>query len=116
MCARRSTGGVNISWDALPCHRQNGADIAHYFLRYRTPRGGPGDIIFSCSKSNLHYESGANRYSYQMPLSAFLDGTNSYTFQVAANNSHGRGPLSASVVYRVSHAANSTIGNQSKLN
>ena len=107
VCARRSEGGVNISWDALPCHRQNGADITSYVIRHSSSRSISTDINLSSSKSNLlrFYRSGANRYDYQIPLSTFLDGVVTYTFQVSARNSHGLGPFSTSVKYTVSYTS-----------
>ena len=107
MCARRSVGGVNISWDALPCHSQNGADITSYVIRHRSGRSISTDINLSSSKSNLlrFHKSGANRYGYQIPLSTFLDGVVTYTFQVSAQNSHGLGPFSTSVSYAVSYTS-----------
>lgn len=110
MCARRSIGGVNITWDALPCYHQNGADITGYVIQHRSSRSALTDINLSSSKSNLHqvYTYGANRYSYQIPLDTFLDHVVTYTFKVAARNSRGLGPYSAAVTYTVSY---DSIGN-----
>ena len=86
-------GRVNISWDPLPCHLQNGADISGYIIQYtRSPNGVPSNIS-SSDKGLLCRQEPGGHYSCVEQISFFISGV-TYSFQVAAQNSYGVGSLS----------------------
>ena len=87
-------GRVNISWDPLPCHLQNGADISHgYIIQYtRLPNGVPINISSSDNKLLCRQEPGGP-YSCVEQTSFFISGA-TYSFQVAAQNMYGVGSFS----------------------
>ena len=89
-------GKLNISWDPLPCHLQNGADVTVYKIQYTQLPGGGSNIIFSTnSKVKCRQEPGGP-YSCLI-ASVFFIPRVTYSFQVAAQNSFGVGSLSNSV-------------------
>ena len=84
-------GKVNISWDRLPCHLQNGADITGYIIQYSPTSGGEAQNV-SSAQMICDQESGGP-YRCLIAGSLFIP-TQTYTFQVAAINSYGVGPFS----------------------
>ena len=89
-------GKINISWDPLPCHVQNGADIAGYIIQYaRLPNGEPSKIPSSDVRLLCCQEPGGP-YSCVAQISFLLFGA-TYSFQVAAQTSYGIGSFSDSV-------------------
>ena len=80
-------GRLMNSWDHLPCHLQNGANIAHYIIHYNTTSGREVETILS-TDSKLCWTSG-DRCVITTNLSNEI-----YTFQVAAHSSNGAGQLS----------------------
>ena len=91
------TSKQNISWDLLPCHLQNGADITGYIIQYSPTSGGEArNISSSDSRVDCGVESGGN-YRCLLASSLFTIGV-SYSFQVAAVNSYGTGPFSNQVI------------------
>ena len=87
-------GKLNISWDPLPCHLQNGADVTVYSIQYtELPDGGPNIID---SKAECCQEPGGP-YSCLAASSFFIPRV-TYSFQVAARNSFGVGSFSNSVI------------------
>ena len=95
-------GKVNISWDPLPCHLQNGADVTDtdYIIQYtRLPTGVPKNISVSNTGVDCLQESGGP-YSCVVAASLhFLSGV-TYSFQVAAQNIYGVGSFSNPVIAR----------------
>ena len=86
----------NISWDLLPCHLQNGADITGYIIQYSPTSGGVAQNISSSdSRVDCSVESGGP-YRCLLPYSLFATGV-PYSFQVAAVNRYGAGPFSGQV-------------------
>ena len=84
---------VNISWDPLPCHLQNGADISLYTIQYtRLTTGAPTNISSSDRRLECHRGSGGP-YSCVVNATLFMLGE-TYSFQVAAQNIHGVGSFS----------------------
>ena len=95
--ADRTQGKVNISWDPLPCHLQNGADITVYNIRYtQMPSGGPNIIVSTDSKVECRQEPGGP-YSCLAASSLFIIHM-TYSFQVAARNSFGTSLFSDPVI------------------
>ena len=95
--ADQTQGKVNISWDPLPSHLQNGADVTVYNIRYTRLPGGESNIIFSTnSKVECHKEP-SGPYSCLAASSFFIPHV-TYSFQVAAQNSFGVGSFSNSVI------------------
>ena len=93
----RTQGKVNISWDPLPCHLQNDADITVYNIRYtQLPAGEPNTIVSNHSKVECCQEPGGP-YSCLVASSFFIPHV-TYSFQVAAQNSFGVGSFSNSVI------------------
>ena len=99
---------LNISWDLLPCHLQNGADITDYVIQYNRTFGGEAQNIYSSSSDNgvTCAKVSGGRYGCLIPEALFISAS-SYTFQVAAINRYGDGPFSDPV--------NTEIGVQSIL-
>ena len=94
--ADQTQGKLNISWDPLPCHLQNGADVTVYNIQYtQLPDGGPNIIVSTDSKVECRQEPGGP-YSCLAASSFFIPRV-TYSFQVAAQNSFGVGSLSNSV-------------------
>ena len=95
----RTSNNLNISWDLLPCHLQNGADITGYIIQYGPTFGGEAqNVSRSDSQAYCGVESGG---PYKCLFSdSVLDTTTgvSYTFQVAAVNRYGAGPFSDPVI------------------
>ena len=88
-------GRFNISWDPLPCHLQNGADITDYIIQYSPTSGREvhnitttaGSSVLTCGR-----ESGG---PYRCLIAGrFFNRFKTYTFQVAARNSNGVGSFS----------------------
>ena len=90
-------GKLNISWDPLPCHLQNGADVTVYSIQYtQLPDGGPNIINSTDGKVECRQEPGGP-YSCLAASSFFISHV-TYNFQVAARNSFGVGSFSNSVI------------------
>ena len=106
----RTQGKVNISWDPLPCHLQNGADVTVYNIQYtRLPAGEPNIIVSTDSKVECHQEPGGP-YSCLAASSFFIPHV-TYSFQVAAQNSFGVGSYSNSVIILYDSNGNHYINN-----
>ena len=107
---------LGISWEPLPCHLQNGGDVGYiiqyslagdsevrsFFTSARTPYiySYESEDIFSLRPSCRLELLGLRMYScYFTSLMLLEDQT--YTFQVAAINGYGVGPLSISVSARL---------------
>ena len=90
-------GRVNISWDLLPCHLQNGADITGYIIQYNITSGGEAQTISSSdNRVDCGVESGGH-YRCLLPSSSLFTTEVPYSFQVAAVNRYGAGPFSGQV-------------------
>ena len=86
-------GRFNISWDPLPCHLQNGADISGYIIQYTQLATGVALRISNRHASFLCGQESGGPYSCRVANSLFrLNQT--YSFQVAARNNHGDGSFS----------------------
>ena len=89
-------GRVNISWDPLPCHLQNGADITGtgYIIQYTSlTTGVPRNISISDTGVDCLQESGGP-YSCVVAPGLYFTSRVTYSFQVAAQNSYGVGSFS----------------------
>ena len=90
-------GQFNISWEPLPCHLQNGADIIDYIIQYtHLPNGEPINISSSDNRLECHQDSGGH-YSCVAHFSLFTFGE-TYSFQIAAQNIYGVGSFSNPVI------------------
>ena len=88
-----SPGTVNISWDLLLCHLQNGANIYGYIIQYtHLPTGASENISSSDSRLTCRQEPGGP-YSCVARIILFIPDV-TYSVQVAAQNSHGNGSFS----------------------
>ena len=84
---------LRISWDHLPCHLQNGANIAHYIIHYNTTSGREVETILTNDHGGINTHCGLSGCSWQcFILPMYLNEI--YTFQVAAHSSNGDGQLS----------------------
>ena len=89
----------NISWDPLPCHLQNGADITGYIIQYSPTSGGEAQNV-SSTQMTCGQESGG---PYRCIIAGSLfNPFQMYTFQVAAINDYGIGPFSDPVLAIIS--------------
>ena len=86
-------GRVNISWDPLPCHLQNGADISGYTIQYSPLPNGEATTISNRHGSFLCGQESGGPYSCRVSSTLFRL-NQMYSFQVAAQNSHGDGSFS----------------------
>ena len=91
-------GRVNISWDTLPCHLQNGADIIGYIIQYTHLSTGEVINISSFSTRLICRQESGGPYSCLAPASSFLFNS-AYSFRVAARNNFGVGLFSNSVIF-----------------
>ena len=95
-------GRVNISWDPLPCHLQNGADVTDtdYIIQYTSlTTGVPRNISVSDTGVDCLQESGGPYSCVVAPGLRFTSGI-TYSFQVAAQNIYGVGSFSNPVIAR----------------
>ena len=101
VCVGQARSRLNISWDLLPCHLQNGADISDYIIQYHPTSRGEAENVSStdervgCRQFGDHYSC--------LSASTFLTFEDSYTIQVAAINIFGIGAFSE-VVNRTGHS------------
>ena len=87
-------GELNISWDLLPCHLQNGADITGYIIQYtQLSTGLANNISNTDSRVVCGPEESGDRYYCLLSSSFFINGQ-MYIFQVTAHNKFGFGNLS----------------------
>ena len=90
---------LNLHWDPLPCHLQNGADITGYTIQYRPTSGGEAQNV-SSTQMTCGQESGG---PYRCIIAGSLfNPFQMYTFQVAAINDYGIGPFSDPVLAIIS--------------
>ena len=88
-------GRVNISWDPLPCHLQNGADVtgSGYIIQYTHLSTG---VTIRVSSAGCGREVGGI-YSCAVNLNnnnIIINQLEAYSIQVAAMNNHGEGSFS----------------------
>ena len=78
---------LTISWEPLPCHLQNGANITSYIIQYtRLLDGTPRNISSSVSRLQCSQVAGGP-YSCLADRSLFISNHGErYRFQVAAQN------------------------------
>ena len=95
----QTQGKVNISWDPLPCHLQNGNNVAGYIIRYTQLSMGAGvaNTIVPNNKLICSQESGGP-YSCLIAAESLFIPRMTYSFQVAARNGFGVGSFSNSVI------------------
>ena len=94
----QTQGKLNISWDPLPCHLQNGDNIRDYIIRCTQLTGGEPKLIYTStdSKVECHQEPGSP-YSCLAASSFFVPHV-TYIFQVAAQNTFGTGSFNTPVL------------------
>ena len=92
---------INISWDPLPCHLQNGANISRYIIQDTHLASGTSRNISSHSDSRLEcHQVPGGPYSCEADASLFITRPGeTYRFQVAAQNVHGIGPFSIPIIF-----------------
>ena len=87
---------LSISWDPLPCHLQNGADITDYFIQYNVTSTNEVKIISTSDDRLSCRQEPVGPYRCYFTSSLLLEDL-FYTFQVAAVNGYGVGPFSSTV-------------------
>ena len=98
-------GQLNISWEILPCHLQNGADITYYVLQYNRTLDGYVQKLNTSTRCNPYsgVRCGAGtggRYTCSLSASTMFLGSLVYSLQVAAVNSYGEiGPFSNELIW-----------------
>ena len=91
----QTQGRFNLSWDPLPCHLQNGADILGYIVQYTQLSTGVETRVSNRHTSFLCGQEPGSPYSCRVASSNLLFKPNQmYSFQVAAHNRHGDGSFS----------------------
>ena len=101
--AHRTQGRVNISWDPLPCHLQNGADITGYIIQYTRLSTGEATNISSFNTRLICRQESGGPYSC-LAASSFFISRAIYSFRVATQNVYGIGSFSNPII--------ATIGSQ----
>ena len=84
-------GRVNISWDPLPCHLQNGADVTGYIMQYTSLSTG---ISSSYSESDVECSQEVGGPYSCVVAESLIPSNHAYSIQVAAVNRYGDGPFS----------------------
>jgi hypothetical protein len=100
VCVGPSTqppGRVNISWDPLPCHLQNGADISDYIIQYTRLSTGVTMKIYSFHSDVECSQEVGGLYSCVVAESILVS-NQAYSIQVAAVNIHGEGSFSGPII------------------
>ena len=91
------SGKLNISWDPLPCHLQNGFDVMDYIIQYiRLSTGLANNISNSDRKLECRQEP-SGPYACLASSSLFIPGE-TYSFQVAAQSIRGVGSFSNPII------------------
>ena len=101
-------GRVNISWDPLPCHLQNGADVTGYIIQYIHLSTGEATNISSSSTRLICRQETGGPYSCVVPASSFIVNV-AYNFRVAARNNFGVSSFSNPVIFTISSLGRHTI-------
>ena len=86
-------GRVNISWDPLPCHLQNGADVTSYIIQYTRLSTGVITRINSFHSDVQCSQEVSGLYSCVVAESLIFS-YQGYSIQVAAVNNYGDGSFS----------------------
>ena len=86
-------GGVNISWDPLPCHLQNRADVNDYIIQYTHSSTGMTIRITSSHGSVDCSQEVGGPYSCVVAES-LIPNNQTYSIQVSAQNNFGDGSFS----------------------
>ena len=86
-------GRVNISWDPLPCHLQNGADITNYIIQYTRLSTGVATRITGFHSGVNCRQAVGGLYSCVVAES-LIPSNQAYSIQVAAQNNYGEGIFS----------------------
>ena len=81
-------GRVNISWDPLPCHLQNGADVTSYIIRYTCLSTGV-TIRINSFHSGVNCSQEVGGFYSCVVAELLIPGNQAYSIQVAAVNSLG---------------------------
>ena len=90
-------GKLNVSWDPLPCHLQNGANIRDCIIQCTMLPAGRPKIIYSSTDSNVECRQEPGCPHSCQTASSFFSPCVIYSFQVAAQNSFGVGSFSTPV-------------------
>ena len=93
-------GRRNISWDPLPCHLQNGADIISYVIQYTRLSTGEAANISSFNPLLICRLESSEPYSCLVASSLFIPRV-IYSFRVATQNVYGIGSFSNPVVFTI---------------
>ena len=86
-------GRVNISWELLPCHLQNGADITSYAILY-TPKSTGVATRFPSSSRYVECSQEFGVLYSCMVAYLFIPNDQSFSVQVDAQNNYGAGSFS----------------------
>ena len=85
-------GKVNISWELLPCHLQNGADITSYTILYTPKSTGVATRFPSTNEDVECSQKFGDLYSCVVPNS-LIPNDQAFSIQVAAQNNNGEAPF-----------------------
>ena len=87
---------LSISWDPIPCHLQNGADITDYIIQYSLTSTSEVKSISTSDDRLSCRQQPVGPYSCYFTSSLLLE-DQLYTFQVAARNGYGVGPFGSAI-------------------
>ena len=95
-------GRVNISWDPLPCHLQNRADVTSYTIQYTRLSTGVVTRISSSNRNvNCSQEVAIGGLHSCVVSESLIPSNQAYSIQVAAVNNNGEGLFSNPVIASV---------------
>ena len=84
---------LSISWDPLPCHLQNGADISEHIIQYRLANIIETQTIYASDDRLECVEQPIGPYKCYLTNKLLLE-DETYILKVAAMNIYGIGPFS----------------------
>ena len=85
---------VNLSWDLLPCHLQNGADITNYIIQYTCWTTNVTTRISSSSGSTKEYFQEFGGLYSCVVATLLIPSDQAFSIQVAAQSDNGKGSFS----------------------
>lgn len=122
VCARQVSGRINITWEHLPCHLQNGASVTRHIIQYShseqetinitVPARQSTELTVTDSNNNViirmdcSTEFGSQHLIQCVSNPTIVIPGRVYIIQVAAVNMYGAGPFSDPIYVTVNTSKN----------